>query len=90
MEDNRYDKGKLLNNRFQTYIIPTSMDTPALESIIIENPFSHGPLGAKGLGELPHDGSAPAIVNAIANATGIRISEIPATPEKLYEAWKKA
>jgi len=89
MEDNRYDKGRLLNNRFQTYIIPTTMDTPSLESIIIENPFSHGPLGAKGLGELPHDGSAPAIINAIANATGIRIMELPATPEKLYEAWKK-
>ncbi len=89
MEDNRYDGGKLLNNRFQTYIIPTTMDTPFLELITVEHPFSHGPLGAKGVGELPHDGAAPAVVNAIANATGIRISEIPATPERLFEECKK-
>lgn len=89
MEDNRYDRGKLLNNRFQTYIIPTVLDAPEFETVILEHPFSHGPMGAKGLGELPMDGGAPAIINAIANATGIRISELPATPEKLYETWKK-
>ncbi len=88
-EEQRYDRGRLLNNRMQTYIIPTTLDTPEFETVIIEHPFSHGPMGAKGLGELPLDGGAPAIVNAIANATGLRIAEIPVTPEKLYEAWKK-
>lgn len=89
MEDQRYDKGRLLNNRMRTYIIPTVLDTPEFETVIIEHPFSHGPMGAKGLGELPMDGAAPAIINAIADATGMRISEIPVTPEKLYNEWKK-
>lgn len=89
MEDQRYEKGRLLNNRMQTYIIPTALDAPEFQTVIIEHPFSHGPMGAKGLGELPLDGGAPAIVNAIANATGLRITELPVTPERLYETWKK-
>lgn len=89
MEDHRYNNGKLLNDRLQTYIIPTALDVPAFQTTIIEHPFSHGPMGAKGLGELPLDGGAPAIVNAIANATGLRIADLPVTPEKLYEAWRR-
>lgn len=89
MEDHRYDRGRLLNNRLQTYIIPTALDTPDFETTIVEKPYSHGPMGAKGLGELPMDGGAPAIINAIANATGLRIDDLPATPEKLFEEWKK-
>jgi CO/xanthine dehydrogenase Mo-binding subunit len=47
-------------------------------------PCEHGPCGAKGLGELPHDGPAPAILNAIQNATGINFTSIPLLPEDMY------
>jgi CO/xanthine dehydrogenase Mo-binding subunit len=83
------DGGKFLTNKFQTYIIPTALDAPDMKSIIIEKPFAHGPRGAKGVGELPMDGGAPAIVNAIYHATGIRVCELPATPEMIFEEWKK-
>jgi CO/xanthine dehydrogenase Mo-binding subunit len=72
-------------NRLQTYAIPTALDTPDMETILIEKPFAHGPMGAKGLGELPMDGGAPAIANAVANASGIRVNDLPITPEALYE-----
>lgn len=79
--------GRSMANRLATYIIPTSVDAPEFETILVEEPFSHGPGGAKGLGELPMDGGAPAIANAVFHATGLFISELPITPEKLYEAW---
>lgn len=84
MEDARYDGGRILTNRLQTYIVPTAKDAPKWDTIIIEKPFSAGPQGAKGIGELPHDGGAPAVVNAIYNALGIRVDELPATPERIY------
>ncbi|MBT3181702.1 MAG: molybdopterin-dependent oxidoreductase, partial [Deltaproteobacteria bacterium] len=80
--------GKVMTNRFQTYIIPTFKDTPEMETTLIEKPYKHGPMGAKGLGELPMNGGAPAVANAIENATGIRIRDLPVTPEKLFEAWR--
>lgn len=89
MERHVADKGRFLTDRFQTYIIPTSMDAPRMETVIVEKAYEHGPMGAKGLGELPMDGGAPAIANAIYNATGLRVCELPITPEKLYEAWSK-
>ena len=52
---------------------------------ILENPYPHGPFGAKGVGEMPIDGPAPAVVNALRHA-GVAISEIPATPEKIMKA----
>lgn len=82
------DKGNFKTNRFQTYIIPTALDTPEMETVLIEEPFSFGPMGAKGLGELPMDGGAPAIANAIYNATGIRVCDLPITAERLFEEWK--
>jgi len=87
MERHSVDKGRVLTNRLQTYIIPTFQDTPEMETILVEKPFEHGPMGAKGIGELPMDGGAPAIANAIANATGLRVCELPITPEVLYEQW---
>jgi len=53
-------------------------------------PYAHGPGGAKGIGELPIDGPAPAIVNAIENALGVNINRIPVTPEVLMEALQGA
>ncbi len=68
------------------YIIPTCLDAPEIHSYIIEVPYSDGPHGAKGVGELPMDGAAPAITAAIGMATGVHVTEIPMTPERLYQA----
>ncbi|OFZ21489.1 MAG: carbon monoxide dehydrogenase [Bdellovibrionales bacterium GWB1_55_8] len=78
--------GRMANNRLTNYIIPTSMDTPRIQVIFAENPYAHGPQGAKGIGELPLDGAAPAILNAVSFATGAPIHQIPMTPEHLLRA----
>jgi len=89
MEEILYDKkGKMLNPNFSTYILPTALDAPWIEPFIIEHPYREGPFGAKGFGEQPLMGIAPAIVNAIFNATGKRLYEIPATPERLFQLLK--
>ncbi|MCX7943628.1 MAG: xanthine dehydrogenase family protein molybdopterin-binding subunit [Deltaproteobacteria bacterium] len=80
--------GKFFQNRLQTYIIPTSEDIPEMKTVILEEPYSRGPFGAKGLGELPHNGVAPAIRNAILNALSIEINEIPITPEVILKHMK--
>jgi CO/xanthine dehydrogenase Mo-binding subunit len=84
-----WDRGRVLNNRLTNYIIPTSLDTPEMETIIIEKEYPHGPFGAKGVGELPMNGGAPAIAAAIFNATGVFNAEIPITPERLQAAMEK-
>jgi CO/xanthine dehydrogenase Mo-binding subunit len=63
--------------------MPTSVDVPSIRVYFAENPYEYGPLGAKGIGELPIDGPAPAILNAIENATGVAVNEIPLMPEML-------
>ena len=76
--------GRMANAPLTNYIIPT---TPILEDdiVIMERPYAHGPFGAKGVGEMPIDGPAPAVINAIRHA-GIDLREIPATPEKIMAA----
>ncbi|MGE0130052.1 MAG: xanthine dehydrogenase family protein molybdopterin-binding subunit [Blastocatellales bacterium] len=81
-----WNYGRIVNNRLTNYIIPTSLDAPEIETIIIEKEYPHGPFGAKGVGELPMDGAAPAIAAAIFNATGAFVTEIPITPERLLAA----
>ena len=83
MEECRWKDGAMANAQLTNYIIPTSDDLPALRVHFEETPWQGGPLGAKGLGELPIDGPAPAIVNAIARAVGADPREIPLTPERL-------
>jgi CO/xanthine dehydrogenase Mo-binding subunit len=78
--------GRVLSNNLGTYLIPTAKDTPNIHSIIVEEPWIEGPYGAKGIGEPPIIGIAPALTNAIANAVGIRLNEIPATPERVWAA----
>jgi CO/xanthine dehydrogenase Mo-binding subunit len=78
--------GAYRNDRMATYLIPTAVDAPRIETILVERPFSGVPHGAKGLGELPMDAPAPAVVAAIHDATGAWINEIPATPEKVLAA----
>jgi aldehyde oxidoreductase len=68
------------------YLIPTIGDMPPVESILIEEASSVGPFGAKGIGEQALIPTAPAILNAIHHATGARIRQIPATPDRVREA----
>ena len=72
--------GGMANAQLTNYTIPTTLDTPPMDVTILENPYPEGPFGAKGLGELPIDGPAPAVVNAI-RSLGVDVREIPATPE---------
>jgi CO/xanthine dehydrogenase Mo-binding subunit len=78
-----WQEGRMVNGQMTNYIMPTSMDVPPIRVFFEEIPYTRGPAGAKGLGELPLDGTAPAIANAIAHATGVDITRIPVTPESL-------
>jgi CO/xanthine dehydrogenase Mo-binding subunit len=79
-------EGRMANGQMTNYIMPTAADIPPIRVFFEEQPYPFGPGGAKGIGELPMDGPAPAILNAIENATGICLREIPATPEVLMDA----
>jgi CO/xanthine dehydrogenase Mo-binding subunit len=79
-------EGRMANGQMTNYIMPTAADIPPIRVFFEEQPYLFGPGGAKGIGELPMDGPAPAILNAIENATGICLREIPATPEVLMDA----
>jgi CO/xanthine dehydrogenase Mo-binding subunit len=72
--------GAMANATLTNYTIPTTLDMPELDVVMMENPYPGGPFGAKGLGELPMDGPAPAVVNALRHL-GLDVREIPATPE---------
>ncbi len=85
-----WQEGRMVNGQMTNYIIPTSMDVPPIRVYFEEVAYERGPAGAKGIGELPLDGTAPAIVNAIENATGANITRIPVTPEVLMEALEDA
>jgi CO/xanthine dehydrogenase Mo-binding subunit len=82
-EDVVWREGRMVNAQMTNYIMPTSMDLPEIRVYFEEVPYQHGPAGAKGIGELPMDGPAPAIFNAVANATGIDVRQLPLTPERL-------
>jgi len=77
--------GHMMNNQMTNYIMPTSADLPPIHVHFEEVPSIHGPGGAKGIGELPMDGPAPAILNAIENATGVSFNTIPLLPEDIFE-----
>jgi len=77
--------GAMANGQLTNYTIPTTLDMPEIDVVMMENPYPGGPFGAKGLGELPMDGPAPAVVNAL-RQFGLDVREIPATPELLSTA----
>jgi CO/xanthine dehydrogenase Mo-binding subunit len=79
--------GVMANARLTDYIVPTSADAPPIRVVFMEVPFAGGGSGAKGLGELPMDGTAPAVVNAVNAALGTGIARLPALPERILEAW---
>lgn len=84
-----WDKGAMRNNQMTNYIMPTSEDLPPIRVYFAENPYPHGPSGAKGIGELPMDGPAPAILNAIEDAIGASVNHIPLLPEDLMKVVAK-
>ncbi|MGC1630227.1 MAG: xanthine dehydrogenase family protein molybdopterin-binding subunit [Candidatus Acidiferrales bacterium] len=84
-ENVMWQEGRMVNAQMTNYVMPTSMDLPPIRVFFEEIPYERGPAGAKGIGELPLDGTAPAIANAIAHATGADIRKIPITPEILLE-----
>ena len=79
--------GRIMNPRMTNYVIPTSKDAPPFHTILVEHPFSGGAMGAKGVGELPMDGGAPAIAAALEQALGgVHLDSLPLLPENLLEA----
>jgi len=83
-----FDGGKVINPSFADYKIPNAMDIPPITSMIVEAYDETGPYGAKGIGEPGLVGVGPAIANAVADAIGVRIKELPITPEKVLNAIK--
>jgi CO/xanthine dehydrogenase Mo-binding subunit len=84
------DKGMIQNLDFRNYLIPTSLDVPKIDSILLEMHNIHGPYGAKGIGEMPNIPTPAAINNAIANAIGARIYELPVDSETVWRAIRGA
>ena len=85
LEDVVMRDGRMANASLTNYIIPTTLDSPEMTVVMLENPYQHGPFGAKGVGEMPIDGPAPAVINALRHA-GFDLRAIPATPERLMTA----
>jgi CO/xanthine dehydrogenase Mo-binding subunit len=81
--------GRMANAQMTNYIMPTSADLPPIRVFFEENPYAYGPGGAKGIGELPMDGAAPAILNAVEHATGVAFDRIPLMPERVMETLLK-
>jgi CO/xanthine dehydrogenase Mo-binding subunit len=88
MENMAFQKGRNINPNFVDYLIPTAMDMPQVEALIVEEADPKGPFGAKGVGEPANVPTAPAILNAIYDAVGARINDLPASPEKVLFALK--
>jgi CO/xanthine dehydrogenase Mo-binding subunit len=84
-----WQNGRMANNQMTNYIMPTSVDLPPIRVFFEEKGNVHGAYGAKGIGELPMDGPAPAIVNAVEDATGIKFNSIPLLPEDVFQAAKR-
>ncbi|MEJ7735433.1 MAG: xanthine dehydrogenase family protein molybdopterin-binding subunit [Polyangiaceae bacterium] len=83
-EDLVWKDGRIQNPRMTNYIIPTALDAPRFETLLVEAPFALGPGGgAKGIGELPMDGGAPAVAAAVEHALGVAIDSLPLSPERL-------
>ncbi|HEV3467717.1 MAG TPA: xanthine dehydrogenase family protein molybdopterin-binding subunit [Pyrinomonadaceae bacterium] len=83
-------EGRMANAQMTNYIIPTSADMPPVRVHFVENPFPGAPAGAKGIGELPMDGPAPAVVSALEQATGVAFDHVPVMPEEIMEAMERS
>jgi 4-hydroxybenzoyl-CoA reductase subunit alpha len=83
------DRGRVQNANLAEYKIPTTVDMPTVDTVIVESDEPNGPFGAKEVGEGAIMPTIPAILNALRNATGVKIDELPATPERVLEALKR-
>jgi CO/xanthine dehydrogenase Mo-binding subunit len=88
-------QGRMANNQMTNYIIPTAEDLPPIRAFFLEQPSPGGPGGAKGIGELPMDGPAPALLNAVQGALfpslgPLRLDEVPMTPDRLLDRCEEA
>jgi len=89
MEHMTAENGRIRNNTFSDYMIPTSVDVPNMHVMLHVEDYPNGPFGAKGAGELPHVGGAPATVDAIQNALGLDLNKAPFLPEDVMEVLRK-
>jgi len=85
-----WQNGRMANNQMTNYIIPTPADIPPIRVYFEEQPYAYGPGGAKGIGELPMDGAAPAILSAIENATSMSFNHVPLMPEMMMETMESS
>jgi CO/xanthine dehydrogenase Mo-binding subunit len=83
MEELVMDRGRVLNANFTDYLLPTFLDAPPVQSVIVEEPGTWGPFGAKGFAELPTISSTPAVVAALRAATGRALTRVPVRPEHI-------
>ncbi|MGB3904775.1 MAG: molybdopterin cofactor-binding domain-containing protein [Anaerolineae bacterium] len=83
------EEGKVLNPNFADYALPTALEMPPIETILIETDDPAGPFGAKGIAEPANIPTAPAIANAVYDAVGVRIRDLPITPEKVLRALRE-
>jgi putative selenate reductase molybdopterin-binding subunit len=89
-EEMAYDElGKMVNPTFGPYKIYRADEMPEMGVILVQTHEPSGPFGAKAIAEIPKDGVAPALSNAIFDATGVRIRQIPVTPERVWRALQK-
>jgi CO/xanthine dehydrogenase Mo-binding subunit len=89
MENMAVEKGRILNPNFRDYVIPGPLDLPPIRSILVEPGEPNGPFGAKGIGEPALNPSPAAVANAIYDAIGVRLTELPFTPEKILNALRE-
>ena len=89
MEGYRYgEDGRMLNPNLLDYTVPTALDVPNIRTVMVEDPAPNGPYGGKGVGEPPIIPGAAAVANAIHDAVGVRVTEVPMTPERVRSALK--
>jgi CO/xanthine dehydrogenase Mo-binding subunit len=85
-EEIRLDRGKVENSSFANYLVPTASDIPEIIPILVEDAYPNGPFGAKGVGEPGAVATAAAIANAVYDAIGVRITQLPITAERVWQA----
>jgi CO/xanthine dehydrogenase Mo-binding subunit len=90
LEDWKTREGRVLTDKFSTYLIPTVLDVPdQMDALIVEVPDPNGPFGARGMGEMPYLPAAAAVCAAVYDATGVRFDEFPLTPERVWRGLRE-